>query len=127
LRKNFNLQYRKITKAGLLGPVIGLGVGYGPCGCTPDLADPNCYNRYSYVRDWIGGKPETIRECPRRFDDRELWQDVKVALFEVKSWENVQGFYGVPVVHLSPIVYNMLRLSFDARDRYHGQKAEKEG
>ena len=104
-----------------------MGIGYAPCKCTEEESDPHCRNSFSYVRDWVGGQPVVIRECPRKLEDSELWSDIRVALWEVKDWDKVLGFYGVPVIHLSVPVYNMLQLSFNARDRYHSQKAEKEG
>jgi hypothetical protein len=127
LRKHFNLQYQALTPKGQLGPLHSLGIGFGPCSCTPETPDSECRNRFQYVRDFVGGQPVTIRECPRRFDDEALWISIRIALWEVKEWSNVLNYYGVPVVHLSPIVYNMLQMSFDARDRYHSQKAKKEG
>lgn len=127
LRKRFNLQYQKLTAKGQLGPAQSLGIGYAPCGCTGEAPDPKCRNKFSYVRDWVGGQPVTIRECPNRLDDSELWPDIRTALWEVKDWDKVLGFYGVPVIHLSVPVYNMLQMSFNAKERYHSQKNSKEG
>ena len=127
LRKHFNLQFQALTAKGTLGPLQSLGIGYSPCLCTSETEDPNCKNKFAYVRDWVGKKPITIRECPNKFDDSDIWPQIQTALWEVKDWDKVLGFYGVPVVHLSLLRYNMIKMSCEARDRYHAQKYQKEG
>lgn len=105
---------------------MGLGIRAIPCKCSPVEPSPSCPNRFEYPRDYIDGKAVGIRECPNRFDDSELWPAIRTALWEIKDWDRVLGFYGVPVSHLSVWVYDLLSLAFDARDRYHAHKAEKE-
>ena len=104
-----------------------MGIGCSPCGCTPEKEHPGCRNwRSTYVIDWADKKPVTLRECPNRFDDGELWEVIYAALYRLKDLERSLSFYGIPEQHLAEPVHSLLEEVYAARDRYRTQKEERE-
>ena len=127
LRKRVNLTYRPRKKGGESGDPVSLGIGFSKCGCSPDAPAKNCRNRSTYVIDYQGGKPVTLKECPNRFDDAELWRDIHFALYVAKDWQGLATFAGpaIPPMLFSPEHYDFFEACFAARDRYQQQKADK--
>ncbi len=106
---------------------VSMQTKYFDCQCTPESIDPKCHNtRTDYVIDFVDGKLVRLKECPRRFDDSELWRGLYVACYRLKDMDRCLPFYGIPEAFVVEPVYQLLELMLQARERYQAQKAHME-
>ena len=128
LRRRVSLSYQLFDKAtSKYSEPVSMQIKYFDCGCGPDVVDARCPNgRTNRIIDWVNGKPVTLQECPRRFDDSDLWRGLYVATQRLKEMSNSLSFYGIPEAHIVEPVQQLLDEMFAARDRYEAQKAHME-
>jgi len=124
MRKRISLEYSLIE--GTTVKTNKINIAFNKCSCTEGYSDPNCKNRFSYKIDYIDGEAITLKECPNKFNDFELWNNIYIALNEIKSIDKVNSFYGIPFIELPNNIYCFLNSVFAAKERYNQDKQDSE-